>query len=253
MKIVITAAATALLGLSSVAAQAADKVLIVVTSHSQMGNTAEQTGYWLSEVTHPYKVLTDAGFSVDIASLAGGKAPADPRSLDSKDSVNQWFAENAVHQQKLEQSLKLSALKPEEYDAVIFAGGHGTMWDFPSDQVLQQFAAALYERQGVVAAVCHGPAALLNIRLSSGDLLIKGKKLTGFSNEEEQAVKLDQVVPFSLQDELTSRGGLYSAAGLWQSNVVVDQRLVTGQNPQSAEEVGHAVSRLLRAAALSSN
>lgn len=248
----LTSAVAALLTATSIATQAADKVLIVVTSHSQMGSSGEKTGYWLSEVTHPYKVLTDAGFEVDIASLAGGQAPADPRSLSETDAVNQWFQQGSAHQPKLDHSLQLSGLDPKNYQAVIYAGGHGTMWDFPQDKAVQQFTAALYEQGGIVAAVCHGPAALLNIRLSSGDLLIKGKHLTGFSNEEEQAVKLEKVVPFSLQDELTQRGGLYSAAGLWQSHLVVDGRLVTGQNPQSAEAVGQAVHKLL-SAKMSSN
>ncbi|WP_206099296.1 type 1 glutamine amidotransferase domain-containing protein [Rheinheimera mangrovi] len=233
------------LTLSSTLTMAADKVLIVVTSHSQMGTTSEKTGYWLGEVTHPYKELQDAGIAVDIASIAGGKAPVDERSLAEADTVNQWFMADSKHNMKLQQTLKLADLKASDYKAVLFAGGHGTMWDFPQNKVIQQFAANLYQSGGIVAAVCHGPAALLNIKLADGSYLITGKQLTGFSNTEEAEVKLTKVVPFSLQDQLTQRGASYSAAANWQSKVVVDQRLVTGQNPQSAAAVGEAVAKLL--------
>lgn len=230
---------------SSAIAIAADKVLIVVTSHSQMGSTNEKTGYWLGEVTHPYKELVDAGIEVDIASIAGGKAPVDQRSLAEADQVNQWFITQSKHNNKLQQTLKLADLKATDYKAVLFAGGHGTMWDFPQDKALQQFAADLYQNNGIVAAVCHGPAALLNIKLSDGSYLISGKQVTGFSNTEEEQVKLSSVVPFSLQDQLIKRGASYSAADNWQSKVVVDQRLITGQNPQSAAAVGVAIVQLI--------
>ncbi|WP_233078098.1 type 1 glutamine amidotransferase domain-containing protein [Rheinheimera soli] len=235
----------AALMLNSSFAMAAAKVLIVVTSHSQMGNTSEKTGYWLGEVTHPYQELVNAGIEVDIASIAGGKAPVDERSLAEADKVNQWFMADSAHSNKLQQTLKLDALKASDYNAVLFAGGHGTMWDFPQDKALQQFAADLYQNNGIVAAVCHGPAALLNIKLADGSYLISGKAVTGFSNSEEEQVKLTKVVPFSLQDELIKRGSSYSAAANWQSKVVVDQRLVTGQNPQSATAVGVALVQLL--------
>ncbi|GAA0669552.1 type 1 glutamine amidotransferase domain-containing protein [Rheinheimera tangshanensis] len=225
---------------------AAEKVLIVVTSHSQMGTSNEKTGYWLGEVTHPYKELADAGIEVDIASTAGGKAPVDERSLAEADATNQWFMANSKHKTKLQQTLKLADLKASDYKAVLFAGGHGTMWDFPQDKALQRFAADLYQNNGIVAAVCHGPAALLNIKLADGSYLIAGKQVTGFSNTEEEQVKLAQVVPFSLQDQLTLRGAHFSAAANWQSKVLVDQRLVTGQNPQSAAAVGQALVRLLK-------
>lgn len=235
----------AALAVSSTFTMAAEKVLIVVTSHSQMGTTSEKTGYWLGEVTHPYKELVDAGIEVEIASIAGGKAPVDERSLADADTVNQWFMADSTHNTKLQQTLKLADLKASDYKAVLFAGGHGTMWDFPQDKALQQFAADLYQNNGIVAAVCHGPAALLNIKLADGSYLIAGKQVTGFSNTEEEQVKLTKVVPFSLQDQLTQRGASYSATDNWQSKVVVDQRLVTGQNPQSAAAVGEALVKLL--------
>lgn len=224
---------------------AAEKVLIVVTSHSQMGTTSEKTGYWMGEVTHPYKELVDAGIDVDIASIAGGKAPVDERSLEEADTTNQWFMADSKHNAKLQQTLTLADLKASDYKAVLFAGGHGTMWDFPQDKAIQQFAADLYQNNGIVAAVCHGPAALLNIKLADGSYLIAGKQVTGFSNTEEDQAKLTQVVPFSLQNQLIQRGASYSAAANWQSKVVVDQRLVTGQNPQSAAAVGQTLVKLL--------
>lgn len=237
----------AALALGSSFTMAAEKVLIVVTSHSQMGTTGEKTGYWMGEVTHPYKELVDAGIEVDIASIAGGKAPVDERSLAEADATNQWFMANNQHNTKLQQTLKLADLTASEYKAVLFAGGHGTMWDFPQDKVLQQFAADIYQSNGIVAAVCHGPAALLNIKLADGRYLIAGKQVTGFTNAEEEQVKLTQVVPFSLQDQLVQRGAHFNAAANWQEKVVVDQRLVTGQNPQSAAAVGQALVSLLQA------
>lgn len=242
----------AVLMLSSSLALAADKVLIVVTSHGVLGNinagnSSEKTGYWLGEVTHPYQKLQQAGFDVEIASIQGGEAPVDARSLADKDPVNDWFMADNSHKNKLKNTKKLSNLQTKDYKAVLFAGGHGTMWDFPMDTALAALAADIYQQNGVVAAVCHGPAALLNIKLANGDYLIDGKKLTGFSNTEEAAVKLTQVVPFSLEDELIKKGGRFEKAADWQVKVVADERLVTGQNPQSAAEVGNVVVQLLTA------
>lgn len=237
----------AVLMLSSSLALAADKVLIVVTSHDKLGNSSEKTGYWLGEVTHPYQKLQQAGFDVEIASILGGEAPVDARSLADKDPVNDWFMADNSHKNKLKNTKKLSNLQAKDYKAVLFAGGHGTMWDFPSDTALAALAADIYQQNGVVAAVCHGPAALLNIKLANGDYLIKGKKLTGFTNTEEAAVKLTDVVPFSLEDELIKKGGRFEKAADWQVKVVADERLVTGQNPQSAAEVGNVVVQLLKA------
>jgi putative intracellular protease/amidase len=242
----------AVLMLSSSLAVAADKVLIVVTSHSVLGsintaNSSEKTGYWLGEVTHPYQKLQQAGFDVEIASIQGGEAPVDARSLADKDPVNDWFMADNSHKNKLKNTKKLSQLQAKDYKAVLFAGGHGTMWDFPADTALAKLAADVYQQNGVVAAVCHGPAALLNIKLANGDYLINGKKLTGFSNTEEAAVKLTDVVPFSLEDELVKRGGRFEKAADWQVKVVADERLVTGQNPQSAAKVGEVVVQLLTA------
>lgn len=238
--------------LSAVSVSAQDtpkgKVLLVVTSHGQMGSTGHETGFWMSEMTHPYVVLTDAGFKVHIASINGGKAPIDPRSLEGdakNDPANQRFLSDSAMMAKINYTIKLATVDPMDYDAVVFAGGHGTMWDFPESATVQNVIASVYQHNGVVAAVCHGPAALVNVKLDDGTPLLKGKKVTGFSNQEEKAVELDGVVPFMLETAMSDQGGVFSSADNWQSHVVVDGRLVTGQNPASAEGVGEAVVKLL--------
>src|SRR5690606_16623658 len=139
-----------------------------------------------------------------------------------------------------------SSVNPEEYSAIIFAGGHGTMWDFPNTPEVADLSTAIYENGGIVAAICHGPAALVNIQLSNGQFLVAGKRVTGFSNAEEDAIELTPVMPFLLETELKNRGALYESAPLWQEKVVIDSRLITGQNPASAKGVGEAVAKALR-------
>lgn len=220
------------------------KVLIVVTSHSNLGDTNKPTGYYLPEVAHPYEVLKD-DYKVEIASINGGKAPLDPSSLKLDDPVIKGFWEGGG-EKLLANTLKLSDLNPKDYDAVIYAGGHGTMWDFPDNEKVKSLTAQIYENNGIVAAVCHGPAALVNVKLSSGKYLVDGKKVAGFSNAEEDAAGLTKTMPFLLESKLKARGGEYSAAALWQEHVVSDQRLVTGQNPASATAVAKAVARSLK-------
>lgn len=214
------------------------KVLFVVTSHDQKGNTGEKTGFYLSEVTHPWEVLHSAGYEIDFVSPKGGKAPVDGFNLD--DPINKKFWENDTYRTKVENTLKPSEVNPKDYIAIHYAGGHGTMWDFPDNQEIAQIAAQIYENNGVVSAVCHGPAGLVNIQLSNGKYLVDGKKVNAFTNEEEAAVKLDQVVPFLLETKLIERGAKFEKSVPWQKHITVDQRLVTGQNPQSAEAVGQA-------------
>lgn len=221
------------------------KVLIVVTSHATLGSTGKPTGYYLPEVTHPYAALVEAGFAVDIASPQGGRAPLDARSLDLTDPANKTFWENAATRAKLETTLSLAKVNPADYRAIVFAGGHGTMWDFADDRDVARLAAAIYEQGGVVAAVCHGPAALVNVKLGSGKYLVDGKNVAAFSNAEEAAAGLTDVMPFLLESRLVERGARYTKASLWQSHVVVDNRVVTGQNPASASGVGNAVAKLL--------
>ncbi len=223
------------------------KVLIVLTSHNQMGSTGVETGYYLPEVSHPLAELEKREISVDIVSPKGGLAPMDPNSRNLSDPINKAFLARSDLVAKIENTLKPAEINSNEYSAILYAGGHGTMWDFPENVELANIASQIYESGGIVAAVCHGPAALVNIKLSDGRYLVEGKKLTGFSNAEEEAAKLTNVMPFLLESKLVERGGVYSKASLWQEHVVNDQRLVTGQNPASAKEVGKQVALLVSA------
>lgn len=220
------------------------KILFVVTSHDKKGDTGEPTGFYLSEAAHPWAVLHDAGYEIDFVSPRGGKAPID--GFDLNDPVNKRFWEDEAYRHKIEHTLKPGEVQPEAYAAIFYAGGHGAMWDLAGNEALAQIAAAIYEQNGVVSAVCHGPAGLVNIRLSNGRYLVAGKKINAFTNEEETAVGLEKTVPFLLEDKLKERGAQFEKSGLWQVHVVADQRVVTGQNPASAHAVGEKVLELLR-------
>lgn len=215
------------------------KVLFVVTSHDKKGSTQEPTGYYLSEVSHPWQVLHDAGYEIDVVSPQGGKAPVD--GFDLTDPVNKAFWENKAYREKVEKTMKPSDVVPQAYAAILYAGGHGAMWDFADNKELANIAARIYENKGIVAAVCHGPAGLVNVQLDNGQYLVAGKKVNSFTNEEERAVGLETVVPFLLESKLIERGAIFEKSALFQPHVTVDQRLITGQNPQSAEGVGKAV------------
>lgn len=222
------------------------KILVVVTSHNTLGTTGKPTGYYLSEVSHPFVALVEAGYTVDIASTAGGRAPLDPGSLDLKDADNKLVWETPAHRAKLDQTIKLSDVKASDYRAILYAGGHGTMWDFPKDPGVLRVTGEIYDQGGIVSAVCHGPAALIDVKLKNGQYLVAGKKIAAFSNAEETAAGVDKIVPFALESELRKRGGIYSSAPLWQTHVVVDDRLITGQNPASARAVGQAIVAKLK-------
>lgn len=219
------------------------KILFVVTSHDTKGSTGEKTGYYLGEVSHPWEVLTGAGYEIDFVSPQGGNPPVD--GFDLGDPVNKKFWEDAYYHNKITHSMKPSEVKPGDYKAIFYAGGHGAMWDLPGNIEIAKIAAKIYEQNGVVAAVCHGPAGLVNVQLSDGAYLVNGKKVNGFTNEEEAAVKLTDVVPFLLEDQLKARGGVFEKSGPWQVHVTVDGRLITGQNPQSAKGVGEAMKEVL--------
>lgn len=180
------------------------KILFVVTSHDRLGNTNNPTGYYLSEVSHPWSVLISAGYEIDFVSPKGGKAPAE--AVDLTDEINKAFWENSVYRFKIEHTLNPQEVNPVEYIAVFYAGGHGVMWDYPNNQDLGRIAQTIYENGGVVSAVCHAPAALLNVKLSNGELLIKGRKINSFTNEEEKFLNTDSIVPFMLETELKKRG-----------------------------------------------
>ncbi|WP_251040543.1 type 1 glutamine amidotransferase domain-containing protein [Chryseobacterium sp. ISL-6] len=219
------------------------KILFVVTSHDKKGDTGENTGYYLGEVSHPWEVLHHAGYDIDFVSPKGGTPPVD--GFDLKDPVNKEFWENKEYKNKIDHSLTPSQVKPNEYSAIFYAGGHGAMWDFADNTELASIASKIYENGGIVAGVCHGPAGLVNIKLNDGKYLVDGKKINAFTNEEEAEVKLTNVVPFLLEEQLKARGAKFEKSGLWQTHVVTDQRVITGQNPQSAKAVGEAILKEL--------
>jgi putative intracellular protease/amidase len=243
--------AIAALLLSSCAASEAQvsapkKVLIVLTNHAQLGNTGKPTGFYLAEAAHPYAVFTKAGYQVDFVSPTGEAAPIDPKSYDMNDPLNRQFATNPSVMAKVKDTLSPTEVKPTEYQAILFAGGHGVMWDLPNNQPLMQLTASMYERGAVVGAVCHGPAALVNVKLSNGQYLVVGKSVAAFTNEEEEAVELTQVMPFLLESKLIERGAKHTKAANFQPHVVVSDRLVTGQNPASATGVAEKIVELLK-------
>ena len=215
------------------------KVLFVITSHDKKGDTGQSTGYYLSEVSHPWEVLYKAGYEIDFVSPKGGKAPVDGFNLN--DPINREFWDNQNYRSKVENTMKPSEVDAGQYIAILYAGGHGTMWDFADNIELASIAAKIYEDGGIVSAVCHGPAGLINIKLSNGTFLVDGKKINAFTNEEEVAAGFDKVVPFMLESKLIERGAKFEKSGLWQAHTTIDQRVITGQNPASAKGVGEAV------------
>ncbi|BDD00523.1 type 1 glutamine amidotransferase domain-containing protein [Persicobacter psychrovividus] len=212
------------------------RILFVVTSHDKLGSKGDSTGFYLSEVSHPWKILHDAGYEIDFVSPQGGRAPVD--GFDLEDPINQCFWENKTYRAKVEQTMKPSEVDPKRYLAIHYAGGHGTMWDFPENDALAAIAAQIYEQGGFVAAVCHGPAGLVNIKLGNGEYLVANKVISTFTDEEEEAAGLTDVVPFLLESKLKERGAIIHKADLWKAKVSSDTRLITGQNPASAQLVG---------------
>lgn len=222
----------------------APKVLIVLTSHAEKGDTGQPTGFYLSEVTHPLEQFEAAGFDVSYASIQGGAAPVDGLKLD--DPVNARYWNDAAFRSAIADTARIDDVDPKIFDAVYFAGGHGTMWDFKDSVAVQRVTRMVYEQGGVVGAVCHGPAALVDVRLSDGRYLVDGKRVAAFTDQEERAVGLVDVVPFLLASTLVERGATHVPAADWQPQVVVDGRLVTGQNPASAAGVGEAIVSVVR-------
>ena len=216
--------------------------LIVVTSNSKLGDSGEKTGWHLSEVSHVYWPLVDAGFTVEFASPKGGAAPLDKSSFKLDDSENKSFVERFKVEDSLD-TLALSDVNSSEFQVIYFAGGHGTMWDFPDNEDIQRVTSEIYENNGIVSAVCHGPSALTSVKLSDGKYLVDGKSINSFTDAEEREVKKDNIVPFMLETRLRERGANFQGAKNWGEKVVVDGRLVTGQNPQSASALGKAIVR----------
>ena len=223
-------------------------ILFIVTSHAQLGDTGDRTGIWLEEVTTPYYVLTDAGHQVVFASPKGGQVPTDPRRLGDRSkvpSVDRYFNDSNL-QAKLADARPIDGLMARDFDAVFFPGGHGPMFDLADHPEVARLVYFFTQRQKPVAAVCHGPAALLSARKPDGRWLFADKRLTGFSNEEETAVELADAMPFLLETRLKELGGDFSQADApFAAHVVVDGLLITGQNPASAQGVAEALLRAL--------
>lgn len=225
--------------------QSQKPVLFVLTSHGTKGDTGQPTGFYLGEVTHPLAELEAANIPVEFASIQGGEPPVD--GLDLNDAANARYWNDERFRNAIRTTRRLDDVDPSRYAAIFFAGGHGAMWDFPTSPAVARVTRDIYEQGGAVAAVCHGPAALVNVKLGDGSYLVAGKRVSAFTDSEEHAVKLEDTVPFLLASQLVERGARHEAAPDWTSKVVVDGRLVTGQNPQSAGGVGAALRDLLRA------
>ncbi len=223
------------------------KVLIVLTSHDQLGDTGKKTGFWLEEFASPYYHLKDAGVHVTLASPRGGQPPLDPKSHepDFQTDDTRRFDNDQAAQDELANTAKLAEMKVEDFDAVFYPGGHGPLWDLHNDNdsiaLIEEFIAA----GKPVATVCHAPAVLLKAKDRNGDPLVKGKKVTGFSNSEEAAVGLTDVVPYLVEDQLIAMGGAYQKVEDWNSLAVVDGLIITGQNPGSSAAVAEALVKAL--------
>jgi putative intracellular protease/amidase len=214
-------------------------ILLAMTSHDDLGGV-RPTGFYVPEAAHPWRVFRNAGYAVDLVSVRGGRPPMD--GFDADDPTQREF----IHLPELTTTPPSAEVDAVGYDAIFYVGGHGTMWDFPDDAGLTRLGRDIYESGGVVAAVCHGPSALVNLTLSDGTYLVEGKEVSAFTNAEEEAVHLTKAVPFLLQTVLEERGAKHVAAANFESQVSVAERLVTGQNPASATRAAEEVVRLLK-------
>ena len=223
------------------------KVLFVLTSHEDLGNTGEKTGFWIEEFAAPYYELIDQDVEVTIASPLGGQPPIDPKSSDPSSATEDTkrFDGDSALQEKLANAVKLADINQADYDAVFYPGGHGPLWDLVSDKNSLSLIESFYTNNKPVAFVCHAPAVLKDVKVN-GEYLVKGKKLTGFTNEEEAAVGLTKVVPFLLEDALKANGAIYSKGENWAPYAVEDGLLITGQNPASSKLVAQKLLEKLK-------
>lgn len=221
-------------------------ILMVLTSHDTLGNTGKKTGFWLEEFCAPYYTFIDAGASVTVASPKGGQPPLDPKSdaPEGQTEFTRRFKDDPKAQAVLADTKKLSEVKARDYDAIFYPGGHGPMWDLAEDPVSNSLIEAFYNAGKPVAAVCHGPAVLRRATFN-GEPMVKGKRVTGFTNSEEEAVQLTKVVPFLVEDELKRLGGRFEKAADWQSFAIADGHLITGQNPASSTAAAQELIKLL--------
>jgi len=223
-------------------------ILMVLTSHDRLGDTGKKTGFWLEEFAAPYYVFKDAGATLTLASPRGGQPPLDPKSdePDAQTEATRRFRADPQAQEALANTVTLSSVKADDFDAVFYPGGHGPLWDLAMDADSIRLIETMIAAGKPVAAVCHAPGVLGRVKGVDGDLLVKGKRVTGFANTEEAAVGLLEVVPFLVEDMLVKNGGLFSKADDWQPYVLTDGLLVTGQNPASSEPGAHALLALLK-------
>jgi putative intracellular protease/amidase len=223
------------------------KILMVLTSHSELGNTGKHTGFWLEELAAPYFVFRDAGADITLASPQGGQPPLDPKSEEpgSQTEATKRFKRDGDAQAALATTVKLSTVGAEDFDAVFYPGGHGPLWDLTEDRQSIMLIESMLAAGKPVALVCHAPGALRNVKAQDGSPLVKGKRVTGFANTEEQAVQLTKVVPFLVEDELKRLGGLYAKGPDWASFLQVDGNLITGQNPASSSAVAQQQLKML--------
>ena len=224
------------------------KILFVLTSHSELGNTGQKTGFWIEEFAAPYYILKDAGAEITLASPKGGQPPIDPSSAkpENQTESTRRYDEDQNLQQLLAGTQVLSEVKADDFDAIFYPGGHGPLWDLTNDASSIKLIEKFWASKKPVAAVCHAPSVLLNAKDENGDALLKGKNVTGFTNTEEEAVQLTDVVPFLLEDELKNKGGHYSKKEDWASYVVKDGMLITGQNPASSGEAAKQLLEILK-------
>lgn len=219
------------------------RVLFVLTSESRLGNTGHKTGAYLSEITHAYEEFTKAGFAVDMISPQGGAVPLDGVLMD--DPINATWMNDEEFLAKIENTQRPDQVRSSDYSAIYFAGGHGAAFDLPQNTEIQKLTTQIFEDEGVVGAVCHGVGGLVNVRLSNGAYIVKGHEVSGFSNEEERLVGMEEAVPFLLETELRKKGGDYRSSPAFVCQVVKSGRLVTGQNPASAIGVARAMIEVL--------
>ncbi|NMK44870.1 type 1 glutamine amidotransferase domain-containing protein [Achromobacter sp. Bel] len=224
------------------------KILIVLTSHDTLGDTGRKTGFWLEEFAAPYYAFVDAGAAVTLVSPQGGQPPLDPKSddPDAQTDATRRFRQDGDAQRRLASTLRLADVQAADYDAVFYPGGHGPLWDLAEDAKSVGLIETMLAAGKPVAAVCHAPGVLRHAKTADGKPLVQGRQVTGFSNAEEAAVQLTDVVPFLVEDELTGLGGLYSSGPDWQPHVVSDGLLVTGQNPASSVGVAQALLERLK-------
>lgn len=224
------------------------KILFVLTSHDQLGNTGEKTGFWIEEFASPYYYLVDKGVDVILASPNGGQPPIDPTSDKPENQTESTirFKADKELQEKLSKTHKLSEVSSDDYDAVFYPGGHGPLWDLAESETSAQLIESFYNSNKPVSFVCHAPAALKHVKNTDGEPLVKGKKVTGFTNTEEELVKLTDVVPFLVEDMLKENGGIYSKKGDFEEYAIEDGLLITGQNPASSEKVAELLLNKLQ-------